>query len=61
MFKRGDTVKLKSGGPVMTVTNVGKDMADEEKVWVTWFNDKGELKQSSFEPETLEPASPKPP
>lgn len=36
-FEVGDTVILKSGGPVMTVTYVGR----EGKVDCTWFNKEG--------------------
>jgi uncharacterized protein YodC (DUF2158 family) len=43
-FAAGDVVKLKSGGPKMTVTN-----KDNEKVWVTWFADAiGDPKHSTF-------------
>jgi len=31
-FKTGDLVKLKSGGPVMTVK-----FAEDQKVWCVWF------------------------
>jgi uncharacterized protein YodC (DUF2158 family) len=31
-FKAGDTVKLKSGGPAMTVIEV-----DHETAWTAWF------------------------
>jgi uncharacterized protein YodC (DUF2158 family) len=33
MFKVGDVVRLKSGGPGMTVTG-----ADEKSVWTSWYN-----------------------
>jgi uncharacterized protein YodC (DUF2158 family) len=37
-FHAGDLVKLKSGGPVMTVERVGKaSMTEEEAVWCVWF------------------------
>jgi uncharacterized protein YodC (DUF2158 family) len=35
-FKVGDTVKLKSGGPDMTVTRIGT-AGDEPMVWCAWF------------------------
>jgi uncharacterized protein YodC (DUF2158 family) len=42
VVKTGDTVRLKSGGPIMTVVGVnrGKDGAD---VWTLWFGFDGKL------------------
>ena len=34
----GSTVRLKSGGPLMTVTSVGSDLG-VNSAWVTWFAD----------------------
>ena len=56
MFKTGDVVRLKSGGPVMTVDQVGKDMYDRERVWAIWFLANNELKKATFAPEALEKA-----
>jgi uncharacterized protein YodC (DUF2158 family) len=53
-FKRGDTVQLKSGGPVMTIStklNDGSFQCD-------WFDDSGVLKHGSFHPEQLNQAEP---
>jgi len=37
-IKPGDTVRLKSGGPTMTVTGVDTpQFSDEIHVWCTWF------------------------
>ncbi len=37
-FEKGDVVHLKSGGPTMTVENVGeRAMTGEETVWCVWF------------------------
>jgi uncharacterized protein YodC (DUF2158 family) len=53
-FKVGDRVRLKSGGPAMTVEDVGTDMANRPRVWCVWFDDKKVHKQQDFAPETLE-------
>jgi uncharacterized protein YodC (DUF2158 family) len=53
-FKRGDTVQLKSGGPVMTISttlNDGQFQCD-------WFDEGGVLKHGSFHPEQLKEAQP---
>lgn len=36
-FKIGDIVTLKSGGPKMTVTRIGKDHLDRWEAGTTWF------------------------
>jgi len=38
-FKVGDVVQLKSGGPRMTVTQIGTSAMDDSVpfVWVAWF------------------------
>ena len=37
-FKPGEVVRVISGGPKMTVTQVGKRaVTGEEAVWCTWF------------------------
>lgn len=55
-IKLGDTVQLKSGGPIMTVggTGLGGDFN------CSWFNGK-ELLQGSFYAEQLKPAKPREP
>ena len=38
-FKVGDVVVLKSGGPAMTVTSIGKPAYESVlHVWVSWFD-----------------------
>jgi len=46
-FKIGDTVRLKSGGPLMTV-----DKVSDKGISCTWFKDK-ELEYAAFTPATL--------
>lgn len=36
-IKAGDTVRLKSGGPLMTVSSVGRDTHDVLRAWCDWF------------------------
>ena len=55
MFKVGDTVRLKSGGPLMTVTGIGNDRNKEQMIWTSWFvnnkEDKGHYPASSLDAE----------
>ena len=44
MFQQGDVVKLKSGGPEMTVSTVKKDNVFE----VVYFDQTGKLQISNF-------------
>lgn len=57
-FKVGDLVRLKSGGPLMTVEQVGKKaVTDEEAVWCTWFEKVGNkqvVQRETFAPAILE-------
>tara|TARA_R110002074_G_scaffold54006_5_gene134916 strand:- start:5321 stop:5494 length:174 start_codon:yes stop_codon:yes gene_type:complete len=52
-IQKGDVVKLKSGGPEMTVTKVGNDMFGVMTVWCSWFN-KTDAKEGTFPIEALE-------
>lgn len=49
-IKVGDVVMLKSGGPKMTVSAVGKGVGDEPRAWCDWFE--GTKPQSSSFPAT---------
>ena len=52
-FKLGDVVQLKSGGPKMTVTEVGNDISQKPRVWCEWFNEKNQKISDDFTPESL--------
>jgi uncharacterized protein YodC (DUF2158 family) len=54
-MNKGDVVQLKSGGPKMTVENVGRDATGDEYVLCSWFNGT-DRKQATFEPNALEMA-----
>ncbi|WP_404711498.1 YodC family protein [Sphingomonas sp. MMS24-J13] len=51
-FTKGLKVRLKSGGPNMTVTDVGTDSyaenAPHDRVWCQWFDDKMKLQKGDF-------------
>lgn len=49
-IQEGDRVRLKSGGPAMTVTKLEND----QKVWVQWFDQKQDLKSGVFPTHALE-------
>lgn len=50
---KGDVVQLKSGGPKMTVTQVGKDALGVMSVSCAWF-DKTEAKRATFPIESVQ-------
>lgn len=46
VFEPGDIVQLKSGGPQMTVEQVGKEaMLNVDRVWCVWFEKVGQRQQ----------------
>jgi uncharacterized protein YodC (DUF2158 family) len=49
MFKVGDVVQLKSGGPLMTVSSP----SDGGKVFCEWFNRDWESRADKFHPDCL--------
>lgn len=59
-FKPGDLVRVKSGGPIMTVEQVGKTaMLEEDAVWCVWFEKVGNkqvAQKDTFAPVVLEMA-----
>lgn len=56
-FVKGDTVQLKSGGPIMTVTDVGEHQIQGSLVWTMWFDGKKKM-DDTFPPEALKKATP---
>lgn len=56
-FKVGDVVRLKSGGPPMTVTEVGK-ASEEPTIWCQWFEG-ADTKNGTFPPEAIKHTSKK--
>ena len=50
-FIRGDIVRLKSGGPPMTVTSVWKNIVDCE-----WFDRNGQIHRHQLDQDALIPA-----
>jgi len=57
-FKVGDVVKLKSGGPLMTVANPNATAGGHAVIGCTWFDGKTPHAEM-FPAETLEIANPK--
>ncbi|BBD98875.1 DUF2158 domain-containing protein [Sphingobium amiense] len=61
-FEPGDVVRLKSGGPLMTVEQVGTAaMTGEDTVWCVWFEKIGNRQarqEATFRPSSLEKRSP---
>jgi uncharacterized protein YodC (DUF2158 family) len=58
-FKPGDTVRLKSGGSIMTVEDVGEDEIYGESVYCVWeekIGQRKEVKRERFKPVVLEKA-----
>lgn len=53
-FKIGDVVRLKSGGPLMTVTYVGEEEGELIAVCVWFRNRDSDREQDGFPPESLE-------
>jgi uncharacterized protein YodC (DUF2158 family) len=55
-FKVGDVVRLKSGGPRMTVESISKDEMTRGTIWCVWF-DKTDRKSGTFPEDALETAT----
>ena len=59
VFKSGDLVVLKSGGPTMTVDTVNTDIFDDDKITgilCTWFVGQ-RLERVRFDPGAIQPAA----
>jgi uncharacterized protein YodC (DUF2158 family) len=52
-FKPGDVVRLKSGGPKMTVDQVGDDQFQHRMVWCDWIEGNKKFTET-FPPTSLE-------
>jgi uncharacterized protein YodC (DUF2158 family) len=55
-FQKGNVVKLKSGGPKMTVMNVGdwSPTGPVDGVLCTWFDEKNKHSEHVFDAATLD-------
>lgn len=57
-LKIGDTVRLKSGGPVMTIEDIGTPQySDAPTAWCVWF-EKTDVKKGSFPMAALDKYTP---
>jgi len=54
-YKIGDTVRLKSGGPRMTITGVGDRPKEGEVVWCAWFGKNQEERTGFYPASAVEP------
>lgn len=52
-FAPGDVVRVKSGGPSMTVVEVG-DYLGQRKAWCEWFDEKNKPQKETFSVHALE-------
>lgn len=57
-FKVGDTVRLKSGGPVMTVIYLYTRAEQDYNIVCGWFDNTGNMRDYSFNDEIIVPAEP---
>jgi len=59
VFKSGDLVVLKSGGPTMTIDTVNTDIFDDDKITgilCAWFVGQ-KLERVRFDPDAIQPAA----
>lgn len=56
-YKIGDIVRLKSGGPKMTVIGIGDGFTGSpDYVHTRWFGENSKLESGSFKKDTVQPA-----
>ena len=60
-FGPGDTVRLKSGGPLMTVGRLGTGAEGRELAWCTWFDEENVPTTKAFITVLLVPDTDAPP
>lgn len=53
-FQPGTQVYLRSGGPEMTVLDVGRDTG---MAWCRWMSGTGEIREATFPPQSLRAAA----
>ncbi|EDZ3666756.1 YodC family protein [Citrobacter koseri] len=56
-FNKGDTVRLKSGGPTMTIDNI-QTIKGNAVIVCTWFDKDNKYFSQVFSPESLESFKP---
>jgi uncharacterized protein YodC (DUF2158 family) len=60
-IKKGDMVRLKSGGPTMMVDSVGStEWTPDVRVWCEWFDDKNNAQSKDFAITSVEKVPPSP-
>ncbi len=52
-IKKGDVVRVKSGGPRMTVDRIGKNISGKPAVWCLWIEG-AQHYYGTFDPDALE-------
>ena len=55
-FKEGDRVRLKSGGPTMTVNGIVENPLGSDLIDAAWFDERSKLNSGQFSAEALDPA-----
>lgn len=58
-IQKGDTVRLKSGGPKMVVDDIGEGdwgTSGETRVWCEWFDEKNIAQRKDFALTSVEKA-----